>query len=75
MAINLFSKTFAAHSSSSEPPPQFAVCEQDLPRAQRFMDDLREKGGVELAQRVTHVASGKEWAPTERVDRIADPSE
>ena len=62
MAINLFSKTMAAHSAraTGDGLPSFLVCEQDPRRSDAFMRDLREKGGSELAQRVETVGSGRE---------------
>ena len=64
MALNLFTKTYLAHqqtaSESSSPAPSFVICEQDAIRAERFMDDIRNKGGAELRQRVQRVGTGKE---------------
>ncbi|ORX34190.1 NAD-binding of NADP-dependent 3-hydroxyisobutyrate dehydrogenase-domain-containing protein [Kockovaella imperatae] len=66
MAINLFTKTHAAHQSSSSgtpsAAPSFVICEQDDARADKFVTDLRNKGGAELAQRVQRAGSGKEVA-------------
>ena len=64
MAINLFTKTHLAHqqasTGSASPAPSFTICEQDDSRAKNFLDDLRNKGGAELRQRVQRVATGKE---------------
>lgn len=61
MALNLFSKTFLAHQATSGADgPFFLICENDDRRAQAFMEDLRQKGGSELASRVNRVGSGRE---------------
>lgn len=60
MAINLFTKTHLAYLSASTPSPSFLICEQDDKRAAAFLRDLREKGGVELSQRVERVGNGRE---------------
>jgi 3-hydroxyisobutyrate dehydrogenase len=61
MALNLFSKTLMAHqASSSGDGPSFLICENDDRRAQAFLEDLRQKGGSELASRVNRVGSGRE---------------
>jgi 3-hydroxyisobutyrate dehydrogenase len=62
MAINLFTKTLIAHqtSNSSDVTPTFAICEQDDSRAEAFVRDLREKGGIEFAQSVERVENGAE---------------
>ncbi|ODO11800.1 hypothetical protein I350_00584 [Cryptococcus amylolentus CBS 6273] len=68
MALNLFTKTYFAHQGSDTPPSlsqggeklNFLFCEQDDGRADSFVRDLRDRGGVELAERVERVGSGKE---------------
>jgi hypothetical protein len=62
MALNLFTKTFLAHqqSSSSDDIPGFLICENDDRRALAFLEDLRQKGGSELANCVQRVGSGRE---------------
>ena len=61
MALNLFSKTLMAHqANASGDSPSFLICENDDRRAQAFMEDLRQKGGSELASRVNRVGSGRE---------------
>jgi 3-hydroxyisobutyrate dehydrogenase len=64
MAFNLFTKTFLAHETSStslqREMPSFLICEADKRRADEFVRDLREKGGIELASRVQSVGSGRE---------------
>jgi hypothetical protein len=65
MALNLFTKTHYAYqagtsaSSRSSPPPEFLICEQDTTKARRFIDDIREKAGAELAARVQVVETGR----------------
>jgi len=60
MALNLFSKTFLAHQAGKGDAPSFLICENDDRRAQAFIEDLRQKGGSELASRVNRVGSGRE---------------
>jgi 3-hydroxyisobutyrate dehydrogenase len=63
MAINLFSKTFLASQKTSvdgQGLPSFLICENDDRRAEAFLDDLRQKGGSELASRVERAGSGRE---------------
>lgn len=61
MALNLFSKTLAAHAdstgSSSSQLPKFLFCEQSDANAERFMDAIKQKGGSELAGRVDRAAT------------------
>jgi len=62
MALNLFTKTYLAHSqSASKENPEFLICENDDRRAQAFIEDLKQKGGSELANRVNRVGSGREY--------------
>lgn len=65
MALNLFTKTFLAHqqSSSNDEAPSFLICENDDRRALAFVEDLRQKGGSELANTVERVGSGRESVP------------
>jgi 3-hydroxyisobutyrate dehydrogenase len=63
MALNLFSKTWHAHQQASErahESPNFLICEHDERRAEAFMEDLRQKGGSELAGSVSRVSNGRE---------------
>lgn len=63
MALNLFTKTFLASQKTSiegHGLPSFLICENDDRRADAFLDDLRQKGGAELASRVGRVGSGRE---------------
>lgn len=65
MAMNLFTKTYLAAqsaSSSSSEPPEFLICEQSEKNADAFLNEIRQKGGEELARRVRRVGSGKESA-------------
>ncbi|WVQ85301.1 hypothetical protein IAT38_007466 [Cryptococcus sp. DSM 104549] len=64
MALNLFTKTFIAHQQpgSSSELPSFLFCEQDDSRADSFLQDLKERGGSELATRVARVGHGREMA-------------
>jgi 3-hydroxyisobutyrate dehydrogenase len=63
MALNLFSKTLAAHaqSSNSSNGPKFLFCENNDANAERFMAALRDKGGSELASVVDRVSSPREY--------------
>ena len=63
MALNLFTKTFLGHqqSSSNDDIPSFLICENDDRRALAFLEDLRQKGGSELANTVERVGSGREY--------------
>ena len=65
MAINLFTKTHLAQqastSASAGGAPSFVICEQEDSRAEKFMSDLRNKGGSELSQRVQRAGTGKEY--------------
>lgn len=65
MAVNLFTKTALAHAQAGSTgaknnEPRFLICEQNDASAQRFMDDIKNKGGSELAQRVERVGTPKE---------------
>lgn len=63
MALNLFSKTWLAHQQASSGKgdlPSFLICENDERRADAFMEDLRQKGGSELASRINRVGNGRE---------------
>lgn len=63
MAMNLFTKTYLAHTSdpsSSGPLPEFFVCEQNDRNAEAFLSDVRQKGGAELARRVRRAGTAKE---------------
>lgn len=63
MAVNLFTKTFRAQealSSSEEVLPSFVFCEMDDGRAEAFLQDLKDKGGSELASRCSRAGNGKE---------------
>lgn len=67
MALNLFTKTWIAHQQASakqQDGPSFLICENDERRAEAFMEDLRQKGGNELASRVNRVGSGRECVLT-----------
>ncbi|WVR05831.1 hypothetical protein IAU60_002857 [Kwoniella sp. DSM 27419] len=63
MALNLFTKTYLAHqqgsSSGQSQPPRFLICEQDDLRVTSFVDELRHRGGAELASRVERSDHGK----------------
>ncbi|RXK42453.1 hypothetical protein M231_00007 [Tremella mesenterica] len=61
MALNLFSKTYLAHSKqpSGTDIPSFVICEQDEGRAQTFVAALKDRGGTELAARVERVENGR----------------
>lgn len=64
MALNLFTKTWLAHqqtTQASQEAPSFLICENDERRADAFMEDLRQRGGSELANRVNRVGNGREW--------------
>lgn len=64
MALNLFTKTWLAHQQTNQGSreiPSFLICENDERRAEAFMEDLRQKGGSELASRVNRAGNGREW--------------
>ncbi|WVN85462.1 uncharacterized protein L203_100608 [Cryptococcus depauperatus CBS 7841] len=64
MALNLFTKTYIAHQqgASSGNSIRFFICEQDDSKADAFVRELKARGGMDLADRVMRVGSGREMA-------------
>ncbi|WVF70809.1 hypothetical protein IAT40_005603 [Kwoniella sp. CBS 6097] len=68
MALNLFTKTYLSYQQTSSTKqksgtePRYVICEQDESRVDSFLQDLRNRGGSELANRVERASSGKDVA-------------
>lgn len=63
MAVNLFTKTWLAHHQTTpalQKAPSFVICENDDRRTEAFMEDIRQKGGSELAGRISRSSNGRE---------------